>query len=183
MLLPEEIRLAVRLHARFACEYCGVTEVDAGGELTIDHFHPRSKGGADTLDNLVYCCARCNSYKHDYWPKNPSDLPLWNPRIDPASKHFLELEDGMLTSLTETGALTLRLLSLNRQALVEHRRRRREAKARASLQESQRDFTRAALRLLRRKNALNREQQQLLLRLLELLELLAQSFGDEAFED
>jgi hypothetical protein len=36
----------VRLRAKFACEYCGVTEADTGGELTIDHFQPDIRGGS-----------------------------------------------------------------------------------------------------------------------------------------
>ncbi len=33
------LRDRVRIRARFACEFCEVTETDTGGELTIDHFH------------------------------------------------------------------------------------------------------------------------------------------------
>ncbi len=42
---PADIRLTIRQQANFACEFCGVTETDTGGELTIDHFQPRAKGG------------------------------------------------------------------------------------------------------------------------------------------
>lgn len=45
------------------CGYCGVSETDAGGELTVDHFRPLSAGGDDSDDNLVYACIRCNQYK------------------------------------------------------------------------------------------------------------------------
>ena len=48
----------VRLRANFACEYCGVTETDTGGLLTVDHYQPRAHGGSDDLGNLVYCCHR-----------------------------------------------------------------------------------------------------------------------------
>jgi hypothetical protein len=37
MTITAAMRLAVRQRAGFACEYCGVREEDAGGELTIDH--------------------------------------------------------------------------------------------------------------------------------------------------
>lgn len=56
MTITDQMREQVRQRANFACEYCGVTETDTGGQLTIDHFHPRSKGGDDDLDNLLYCC-------------------------------------------------------------------------------------------------------------------------------
>jgi hypothetical protein len=35
----EDVEL-VRTRAGFACEYCGVTETDCGGQLTVDHHHP-----------------------------------------------------------------------------------------------------------------------------------------------
>ena len=33
--------------------------------MTIDHIVPRSKGGADHLDNLQLLCGACNSMKGD----------------------------------------------------------------------------------------------------------------------
>src|SRR5699024_6939227 len=36
------------------CGYCGKTA------STIDHVLPRSRGGADSWENLVACCLRCN---------------------------------------------------------------------------------------------------------------------------
>lgn len=79
MSIAPELRLAVRQRANFACEFCGVTETDTGGALTIDHFQPQTKSGTDDPDNLLYCCPRCNQYKADYWPTGPDDPSLWNP--------------------------------------------------------------------------------------------------------
>jgi 5-methylcytosine-specific restriction endonuclease McrA len=33
------------------------------GRLSVDHIIPMSQGGADTMDNLVICCHKCNSGK------------------------------------------------------------------------------------------------------------------------
>jgi len=74
--LDAALRAQVRRHANYACEYCGVTETETAGELTIDHYQPQTHGGSDTPDNLVYACHRCNQYKADYWPQSPDDLPL-----------------------------------------------------------------------------------------------------------
>lgn len=63
MTVSREDAELVRVRAGQACEYCGVTETDCGGLLTIDHHRPQSHGGADGVDNLVYCCWRCNLYK------------------------------------------------------------------------------------------------------------------------
>jgi 5-methylcytosine-specific restriction endonuclease McrA len=68
MSLTALIREQVRQRAQCACEFCGVTEIDVGGMLTIDHFRPRTKVGSDTLENLIYACIACNQYKQDYWP-------------------------------------------------------------------------------------------------------------------
>jgi hypothetical protein len=87
MNMPEAVRLQVRQRANFSCEFCGVTETDAGGELTIDHFRPHSKGGASDPENLLYCCQRCNQYKADYWPTRPDDAQLWNPRQESRETH------------------------------------------------------------------------------------------------
>ncbi|NBC05683.1 MAG: hypothetical protein GVY26_00640 [Bacteroidetes bacterium] len=55
----------MRKRAAFRCEFCGVSEKDTGGQLSIDHYQPKSKGGSDNFSNLIYCCARCNLYKSD----------------------------------------------------------------------------------------------------------------------
>jgi len=106
MTVPIDVREQVRRYANFACEFCGVTETDTGGELTIDHYQPKSKGEADGFDNLLYCCARCNQYKMDYWPVHPDNVSLWNPRQERFSQHFLELDDGTLHPLTAIGIFT-----------------------------------------------------------------------------
>jgi 5-methylcytosine-specific restriction endonuclease McrA len=97
MTVTPAVREQVRQRARYACEYCDVTESDSGGELSVDHFQPKTKGGEDTLDNLLYCCPRCNQYKLDYWPTSSRDPVLWNPRREPASHHFLELDNQYIT--------------------------------------------------------------------------------------
>lgn len=124
MTIPADLRLQIRQRANFACEFCGVTETNAGGELTVDHFQPQARGGADHIDNLVYCCVRCNQYKADYWPATPNDPALWNPRQEPVETHFLTLADGTLFHTTVTGAFTLKRLRLNRPPLATYRLRK-----------------------------------------------------------
>lgn len=122
MSLSDATKQIVRERAGFACEYCGVTEQNAGGELTVDHFRPQSKGGGDELENLVYCCVRCNLYKSDFWIEPPGEPTLWNPREEAAENHFWQAEDGHLYALTEKGELSIRILNLNRPQLVAYRR-------------------------------------------------------------
>lgn len=41
------------------CAYCG------RNANTIDHVQPKSRGGADSWENLVACCLKCNNTKSD----------------------------------------------------------------------------------------------------------------------
>jgi 5-methylcytosine-specific restriction endonuclease McrA len=75
--LPEVIKLAhyvplpysevvlsrknIYLRDNHTCQYCG----KKSGNMTIDHIIPKSRGGKETWDNMVVCCARCNNRKGD----------------------------------------------------------------------------------------------------------------------
>ena len=62
---------------------CVATRTGAGycgkAASTIDHILPRSRGGADSWENLVACCLRCNNVKGDRTPQEMS----WDLRITP----------------------------------------------------------------------------------------------------
>jgi len=81
------------------CQYCGFEpRVD---DVTMDHVHPRSKGGLSTFDNVVLCCTACNlkkgsrslaqagmrlqklkRYSNGEWGTIHYDIPkrpMWNP--------------------------------------------------------------------------------------------------------
>jgi len=174
MAIEPHIREQVRRRANFACEFCGISETDVGAELTIDHFCPSSKGGYDTLDNLLYSCVRCNQYKLDYWPAHPGEPMLWNPRLEPASAHFVELDDGTLHPLTETGIFTLHRLRLNRPPLVEHRLHKRQEQEKQRLLERYRALTQLLEQLLAQQASLVEEQHELLTEQRELLRRLLQ---------
>lgn len=157
-----KLRMQVRQRAGFACEFCGVTEANVGGQLTLDHFRPRSKGGTDTVENLLYCCVRCNQYKQDYWPSQPEESMIWNPLIEPATAHFLEGEEGKLFPLTETGSFTIKRLRLNRFPLIAHRQNRRRQQEEARLLEQYRTVVQLLERVNHQLASQIAEQQQLL---------------------
>jgi len=126
----------VRARYRRCCGYCGVSEADAGGELTVDHFRPTSAGGDDSDDNLVYACIRCNLNKSDFFP-SPDDLArgrrLLQPLQDEVAVHIRHNEQtGQLEPLTVTGRFHIELLDLNRPPLVAHRLQRRLAMLRVA---------------------------------------------------
>lgn len=56
--VAQKKRWAVFKRDGYRCRNCS-----AEHDLTVDHIHPRSKGGTNNLDNLQTLCARCNSAK------------------------------------------------------------------------------------------------------------------------
>lgn len=55
------------------CGYC------SKAATTIDHILPRSRGGADSWENLVAACLRCNNIKSDRTPQEMG----WELRVTP----------------------------------------------------------------------------------------------------
>lgn len=44
------------------CAYCGVAFLSPQ-DMTVDHLHPRSRGGDNSRENRFPCCASCNRTK------------------------------------------------------------------------------------------------------------------------
>lgn len=174
MKARDEILEQVRTRAQFACEYCGVHETDSGGLLTVDHFQPISRGGDENVQNLVYSCIRCNQYKRDYWPASPADPLLWNPRQERADVHMVELDDGRLEALTARGAFSIRLLHLNRPALMAYRQKKRRAVEETEWLERYRQLAAVLEQLVAQQAQLITQQRALLA---EQRELLRRLFG------
>lgn len=172
MSISKTTRDFVRKRANSQCEFCGVTEVDSGGELTIDHFQPISRNGTDSLDNLLYCCSRCNLYKLDYFPFNPTQPILWNPRIEAFSQHFIVLTDRRLQGITPVGVFTINRLRLNRNALVKYRQNKIEQEKNIHLLQKYQEFIKLQEELNNQLYFLAKEQQELLKEQQQLLKLL-----------
>ena len=172
MTLPNSIWEAVRLRAHCACEFCGVSEISGGGEFTVDHFRPKSRGGSDEASNLVYACFRCNIYKADYWSTSGQQSPLWHPREEPSSKYFAVGDDGHLHPLNAIGAFSIRQLRLNRPQLVEHRRKRQAEARTEELLERLRSLSFVYNSLLEQTSDRTMTHQELLRELRAVLELL-----------
>jgi hypothetical protein len=165
----QERREAVRRAYEYRCGYCGVHEQEAGSELEIDHFQPRSLGGGDDLDNLVYCCSTCNRLKGNFWPTDDPSIThrrLLHPKRDDLAMHLREEAGGRLIALTETGAFHIARLRLNRPPLVALRRARQEsARLRRELAEAREE----RVHLRERIAVLERELEEVLAQLTRLL--------------
>lgn len=56
--IPDSIRIAVYTRDGWECLRCGNPE-----NLSLDHIHPWSEGGEDSIENLQTLCRSCNSWK------------------------------------------------------------------------------------------------------------------------
>ena len=119
--MTREGRQQTRARFGFACAYCGVSETLSGQTLTIDHFQPTSRGGADEQSNWVACCHACNEFKGAYWPTTPEQHALLHPEHDVLSEHLREGASGELEGATARGLFHISRLHLNRPELLAHR--------------------------------------------------------------
>ncbi len=110
----------LRVLYNFSCGYCGITELEAGGTLTRDHFKPLTKGGRNSVDNMVYACADCNRAKGDYFGDTPATR-LLHPLRDNLSAHLARDEQGMCCPLSALGAIYIQVLNLDRASSLKSR--------------------------------------------------------------
>ena len=57
-----------------SCGYCSKPAT------TVDHIHPKSRGGGDTWDNTVAACLKCNAKKRDRTPQEAGMTLLIVPK-------------------------------------------------------------------------------------------------------
>lgn len=67
------------------CQYCGSRD-----RLTLDHVHPKSRGGPDTWENLVAACVPCNNRKGN---RTPEEVGLSLSRKPFRPSHVMYLRD------------------------------------------------------------------------------------------
>ncbi len=80
-------RTAVMARDGHRCQYCG-----ARGD-SIDHIHPRSRGGTHTWDNVVAACRPCNAKKEDRLPHEIS-MALRRPPAIPRERVWIVVASG-----------------------------------------------------------------------------------------
>lgn len=70
------------------CMYCA--DRIAYKDATLDHVHPKSRGGGDEYTNIVLACQACNSHKNDRTPKEADMKLLAVPYVpNPAARMIL----------------------------------------------------------------------------------------------
>ena len=131
--VAEGLRRQVYDRAQGICEYCQTQELIVIN-MHIDHIVPLSAGGRSEPDNLCLSCISCNGAKHKFRmgtdPASQLEVPLFNPRAQTWSEHFTWNGDSTrILGLTEIGRATVSRLGMNRDKIVQSRRRWVEAGA------------------------------------------------------
>lgn len=117
------LRQQVRREARFRCGYCLTPELYTGQQLVPDHLLPEALGGETALDNLWLACRHCNEHKHQRThavdPITKAEVPLFNPRTQGWTLHFVWSDDGtQIYGITATGRATVAALDMNSEGIV-----------------------------------------------------------------
>ena len=125
--LNQQIKILVRLRAKNCCEYCLSQEKFSTQKFSIEHIFPISKGGESTINNLALACQGCNNYKYNktegYDELSDQIIPIYNPRQLNWQDHFRWNNSyDLIIGLTPTGRITINVLHLNREGLVNLRR-------------------------------------------------------------
>lgn len=129
--ISDSMRQQVIQRARGRCEYCRTQQIIVVS-MEIDHIIPQSAEGKTDLDNLCLACVGCNGFKLDFQigidPETEIETPLFNPRIQNWNDHFRWSDDNLrIIGLTAAGRATVVRLRMNRDAVVNSRRRWVEA--------------------------------------------------------
>lgn len=108
------------------CEYCLSPARFATQSFSVEHIHPRQKGGDNALDNLAFACQDCNGSKHTKItgidPMTSQRVSLYHPRQQRWRDHFVWSEDfTRVLGLTPIGRASIRVLDLNREGLMNFR--------------------------------------------------------------
>ena len=118
MTISKQSRQHIRERANFLCEYCHSSEEASASLFTFDHLIPQSLGGQDSKDNLALACHRCNGRRYNFIegtdPEMKVRAPLFNPRRDIWSEHFIWSADGQkILGISSIGRATIQRLDMN----------------------------------------------------------------------
>jgi hypothetical protein len=126
--VSKRLREKVARLARRHCEYCRTPEVYSPiPRHSVDHVVPVCDGGKTEGTNLALSCQGCNNFKSSKTEgrnrRTGQLVRLFHPRNDRWSDHFAWSSDLLIIDgLTDIGKVTVEVLQLNREGLVNLRR-------------------------------------------------------------
>ena len=127
--MAQVLSKVVAERAKNRCEFCLMTNQLQNGGFEVDHIHPRSRGGATSLQNTALVCPHCNLQKSDHVvggdPLTCEIVPLFHPRQQIWLDHFEWSVDSpyLLLGKTPCGRATVARLKMNDSDLLYLRRR------------------------------------------------------------
>lgn len=90
--ISKKLRFEIFKRDDFTCQYCSSKPPKV--PLEIDHITPVSKGGKNSIDNLITACFDCNRGKSNNELTNlPITISEKNERIKIAHKQYLEYKN------------------------------------------------------------------------------------------
>jgi HNH endonuclease len=118
-----KLRRLAQNRAAGRCEYCRSPDCYSPQPFSLEHISPRSAGGNDSLDNRAWSCQGCNNHKYTRLAAldtlSGMIAPLFHPRTDVWDDHFRWSDDyTQILGITATGRVTVLVMNLNRQELV-----------------------------------------------------------------
>ncbi len=121
--ISNSIRNSVINDAQNRCEYFQTDQKISGAQMHVEHIIPLIQGGSSKRSNLCLSCAWCNSFKGSktfgYDSESASEVPLFNPRTQKWSKHFVWTRDGIhIVGLTSSGRATVATLRMNNEYII-----------------------------------------------------------------
>lgn len=116
--------------ARSLCEYCQLPQANSLLTFEIDHIIAVKHGGRTKATNLALSCFYCNSFKGSniasFDPRTGKLAGLFHPRRQSWRRHFRWV-GARLIGRTATARATVRVLLINLEIRVDHRRALMEA--------------------------------------------------------
>lgn len=124
-MIGAAVRRQVRSRASNRCEYCQLSQAEAGAAVFhVEHVIPKQHGGPDALGNLALSCFHCNLHKGPnlagIYPDTGRPALLFNPRTQRWQDHF-EARGEWIVGKTPTGRATVRVLAMNADIMTDLR--------------------------------------------------------------
>lgn len=109
--ITKKTRFEVFKRDLFKCQYCGAEAPDV--VLNVDHIHPVSKGGDNSITNLVTACFGCNSGKSDVQLDDDSAVKKQRNQIEELElrRQQLEMMVNWRRGLSEIDELSIDAIS------------------------------------------------------------------------
>jgi len=97
--MDKKIAEAVLKRANGFCEHCG-----RSGDLTLHHRKLKSRGGKDSVSNLIAVLHECHLYDIHANPQRAEEMGWMCPSWQNAEDHPLRTPEGNVVRLTNEGS-------------------------------------------------------------------------------